>query len=93
LASKRFKFVWLPTFERTSRKLLSKDDRRATEVLLCEDPSRVISCRGPAGSESYVFPWGGKRTSFGLSLDSCCRISHDIASPADVRRAADSSRA
>jgi hypothetical protein len=30
-------FVWLPTFERTSKGLLAEDDRRAIEAELCRD--------------------------------------------------------
>jgi hypothetical protein len=30
-----FEFVWLPTFERTSKKLLDEDDRREIEATLC----------------------------------------------------------
>lgn len=30
-------FVWLPTFERASKRLLSAEDRRMIEMKLCED--------------------------------------------------------
>lgn len=30
-------FVWLPTFERTSKKLLNEEDRRLIEAELCGD--------------------------------------------------------
>jgi hypothetical protein len=32
-----FEFVWLPAFERSARKLLDEQDRRAIEGILCED--------------------------------------------------------
>jgi hypothetical protein len=32
-----YEFVWLPTFERTSKKLLTEEDRRAIETVICED--------------------------------------------------------
>ena len=32
-----FEFVWLPTFERTAKKLLSEEDRRGIEDVICAD--------------------------------------------------------
>ena len=47
-------FVWLPTFERTSKKLLNEEDRRLIEMELCGDSRRETSSSGPAGSGSSV---------------------------------------
>lgn len=33
---KLFEFVWLPTFERTAKGLMSEEDKRAIERTLCE---------------------------------------------------------
>jgi hypothetical protein len=32
-----FEFVWLPTFERSAKKLLDEEDRRRIEAQLCRD--------------------------------------------------------
>ena len=32
-----FAFVWLPSFERSAKKLVTEEDRQALESLLCED--------------------------------------------------------
>jgi hypothetical protein len=37
ILERMLEFVWLPTFERTSKKLLNEEDRRLIEMELCGD--------------------------------------------------------
>ena len=42
-------FVWLPAFERSAKKLLAEDDRRAIEARLCNEPEAGDVIRGTGG--------------------------------------------
>lgn len=42
-------FVWLPAFERSARKLLNEEDRRAIEARLCDQPEAGAVIRGTGG--------------------------------------------
>ncbi|MBW3554817.1 MAG: type II toxin-antitoxin system RelE/ParE family toxin [Gemmatimonadetes bacterium] len=53
-------FVWLPVFERSARKLLTEEDRRALEALLCEDPEAGDVIRGTGGFRKLRFPLTGR---------------------------------
>lgn len=57
-----FDFVWLPTFERTSKKLLTEYDRDAIERLLCEDleAGALIQRTGGFRKLRYALRGGGK---------------------------------
>lgn len=68
MAPKLFEFVWLPTFERASRKLLSDDDRRAIEVLLCEDPESGDLMQRTGGFRKLRVPLGGRGKSGGARV-------------------------
>jgi hypothetical protein len=56
-------FVWLPTFERTSKKLLSDEDRRAIERGLCADleAGELMARCGGFRKMRYPLPGRGKR--------------------------------
>lgn len=56
-------FVWLPTFERTSKKLLTDVDRRALEAMLCLDQEAGALIRRTHGFRKLRFAaaGGGKR--------------------------------
>ena len=56
-------FVWLPTFERTARKLLSDEDRLSIEIQLCEDPTAGELMRRTGGFRKLrcSLPGRGKR--------------------------------
>jgi len=74
-----FEFVWLPTFERTSRKLLTEDDRHAIEQMLCENLEAGVLIRRTGGFRKmrYALAGGGKRTGarvIYLPDESCERI-------------------
>jgi mRNA-degrading endonuclease RelE of RelBE toxin-antitoxin system len=58
-----FEFVWLPTFERTSRKLLSESDRRAIEGVLCDrlDVGPLLQRTGGLRKMRYARKLEGKR--------------------------------
>jgi hypothetical protein len=63
-----FEFVWLPTFERASRKLLSEDDRRSIEVTLCEDPEAGDLMQRTGGFRKLRVPLGGRGKSGGARV-------------------------
>jgi hypothetical protein len=44
-----YEFVWLPTFERTAKKLLTQEDRREIERTLCEEVGAGSRIRGTGG--------------------------------------------
>jgi hypothetical protein len=57
-----FEFVWLPTFERAAKKLLSDEDRRAIERTLCDDleVGALIQRTGGFRKLRYALEGGGK---------------------------------
>ena len=57
-----FEFVWLPTFERTAKGLLSEDDKRNIERTLCErlDAGSVMRRTGGLRKLRHPLPGGGK---------------------------------
>ena len=57
-----FEFVWLPTFERTSKKLLTEDDLHAIESALCENLVAGVQIRRAGGFRKlrFALPGGGK---------------------------------
>lgn len=57
-----FEFVWLPTFERTSEKLLTEEDKRTIEAELCEDfeAGAVIKRTGGFRKLRHALEGGGK---------------------------------
>ena len=56
-------FVWLPSFERTAKKLLSDEDCRAIEVILCEEVTagELMPRTGGFRKLRYGPPGRGKR--------------------------------
>jgi hypothetical protein len=58
-----FEFVWLPAFERSARKLLDEQDRRAIEGILCEDlrAGSVVKRTGGIRKLRYAAEGRGKR--------------------------------
>lgn len=57
-----FEFVWLPTFERTSKGLLSEEDRRAIEARLCAnlEAGAIIRRTGGFRKLRHALEGGGK---------------------------------
>ena len=57
-----FEFVWLPTFDRTAKKLLGENDRRAIEAELCQDleAGDLIKRTGGFRKFRYALEGGGK---------------------------------
>jgi hypothetical protein len=58
-----FEFVWLPTFERSSKTLLDDEDKQAIERILCErlDAGSVMKRTGGLRKLRYRLRGGGKR--------------------------------
>lgn len=58
-----FEFVWLPTFERTSRRLLSESDKRTIEGVLCDrlDVGPLLKRTGGLRKMRYAREFEGKR--------------------------------
>ena len=58
-----FEFVWLPVFERSARKLLDEQDRRAIEGIICEDlrAGSVVRRTGGIRKLRYAAEGRGKR--------------------------------
>lgn len=55
-------FVWLPAFERSAKKLLTEEDRRAIEARLCDEPEAGDVIRGTGGFRKlrYALEGAGK---------------------------------
>ncbi|HUF66462.1 MAG TPA: type II toxin-antitoxin system RelE/ParE family toxin [Gemmatimonadaceae bacterium] len=61
-------FVWLPTFERISRKLLSRDDERAIEAVLCADLGAGDVIRRTGGFRKLRLGLEGRGKSGGVRI-------------------------
>ena len=63
MVARLFEFIWLPSFERDAKKLLSEDDRRAIEERLCEDleAGQVMERTGGFRKLRHPRPGMGKR--------------------------------
>ena len=44
ISERMLEFVWLPTFERTSKKLLNEEDRRLIEMEFCGE-GELLRCQ------------------------------------------------
>lgn len=68
-----------PAFERSARKLLEEEDRRALEGLLCENPEAGAVIRGTGGFRKLRFALAGRGKSGGTRViyffdDPCDRV-------------------
>jgi hypothetical protein len=63
-----FEFVWLPMFERTSKKLLTEDDRRAVERVLCHDLEAGALIRRTGGFRKLRHALEGRGKSAGARV-------------------------
>lgn len=61
-------FVWLPTFERTAKKLLNEQDRRAIEETLLRDPRTGVLLRGTRGFRKMRYAIAGAGKSGGARI-------------------------
>jgi hypothetical protein len=63
MGERLFHFVWLPTFERAAKKLLSEEDRRAIESQLCEnlESGQIMKRTGGFRKLRHARPGEGKR--------------------------------
>lgn len=63
-----FEFVWLPTFERTSKKLLTEEDRRAIEGVLCDNLEAGALIRRTGGFRKLRHALEGRGKSGGVRV-------------------------
>jgi hypothetical protein len=61
-------FVWLPAFERSAKKLLSDNDRRALEAQLCDQPDAGAVIRGSGGFRKLRYALEGAGKSGGVRV-------------------------
>lgn len=61
-SGKLLEFVWLPTFERSAKRLLSEEDRRSIEMTLCErlDAGPIMKRTGGLRKLRHPMPGRGK---------------------------------
>jgi len=68
LRTRLFEFVWLPTFEQTSKKLLTDDDKREIEAALCEDLGAGALIRRAGGFRKLRYALKGRGNSGGARV-------------------------
>jgi hypothetical protein len=61
-------FVWLPTFDRTSKRLLGEEDRRALEAELCRDLDAGDLIKRTGGFRKLRHPLEGGGKSGGVRV-------------------------